>query len=324
MIRPPERGFALIQVLLVFALLAVIVARLQYQQRIQIERAFQGQSMSQLQTCIDSAETIAKVGLRLEAQQDAPEQLKQLMDESGTLHLPTFPLNECQITVSRYDLQGRFNLNWLHPAAANPDGATEGFKRLLLELELSDGIADELHEWFDSDSGAEFNYIDQQPSYRPSFMPMADVSELLLLKAVSSDDYYVLAPYVSALRPDEPLNINAASSEVLMSLAPFISREEADGLIEQRGDGFDRVDDLLNQQLFQDNDDTPLYNEQLSVTSNWFDLYVMSQYGTDELRQVSRLYRAEGGDTKVIVNLRTQAINGLDSLPSDKEEGSTE
>ncbi|MFG1496451.1 type II secretion system minor pseudopilin GspK [Saccharospirillum sp. HFRX-1] len=321
--RPPERGFALIQVLLVFALLAVIVARLQYQQRVQLERAFQGQSMSQVQTCIDSAEAVAKVGLRLEAQQEAPEQLKQLMDENGNLYLPAFPLGECQMTVSRYDLQGRFNVNWLHPAAVNPDGAAEGFKRLLLELDLNEGIADELQQWFDSDSGAEFNYIDQEPSYRPSFMPMADISELHLLKAVSSDDYKVLAPYVSALRPDEPLNINVASREVLMSLAPFISREEADGLIEQRGDGFDRVDDLLNLPLFQENDDTPLYNEQLSVTSNWFDLSVEARYQTVELRQISRLYRTEG-DNQVIVNLRTQAVNGLDLLPSDKEEGSTE
>lgn len=322
--RPPERGFALIQVLLVFALLAVIVARLQYQQRIQLERAIQGQSMSQVQTCIDSTEAIAKVGLRLEVQQESPEQLKQLMDDQGNLYLPSFPLSECRMTVTRYDLQGRFNLNWLHPAAANPEGATAGFKRLLLELGLAEGIADELRQWFDSDSGAEFNYIDQEPSYRPSFMPMADTSELNLLKAVSSDDYNSLAPYISALRPDEPLNINVAPSEVLMSLAPFISREEADGLIDQRGDeGFDRVDDLLNLPLFQENDDTPLYNEQLSVTSNWFDLYVKAQYGAVELRQVSRLYRTEG-DAEVIVNLRTQAVDDLDSSPSDKEEGSTE
>ena len=328
--RRPERGFALIQVLLVFALLAVIVARLQYQQRIQLERAIQGQSTSQVQTCIDSAEAIAKVGLRLEVQQASPEQLKQLMDESGTLYLPPFPLSECRMTVSRYDLQGRFNLNWLHPAAANPEGATAGFKRLLLELELDEGIADELQQWFDSDSGAEFNYIDQEPSYRPSFMPMADTSELHLLKAVSADDYSALAPYVSALRPDEPLNINVASSEALMTLAPFISREDADGLIEQRGvDGFDRVDDLLNLNLFQENDDTPMYNEQLSVTSNWFDLDVTAQLNLEEpgnnvkLRQVSRLYRTEG-DAQVIVNLRTQAVNDLDSSLSDKEEGSTE
>lgn len=308
--RPPlERGFALIQVLLVFALLAVIVARLQYQQSIQIKRATQGLSFSQAQSCLDSAEAIAKVGLRLEAQLGDSDVLDSLTDDNGNLHLPPFPLNDCQMTASRLDLQGRFNLNWLHPSAANPEGATEGFKRLLLELDLETGIADELQEWFDSDSGAQFNYIDQEPSYRPSFMPMADVSELHLLKAVSSEDFAVLAPYVSTLKPDEPLNINTAPSEVLMTLAPYISRNDADDLIERRGkDGFSRVDDLLALSLFQENDDTPLFNEQLSVTSHWFDLSVTAKYQKLSLQQVSRLYQVEDSPT-VIVNLRTQAVN---------------
>lgn len=317
--RRTERGFALIQVLLVFALLAIIVARLQYQQRIQIERASQGLFLSQAQTCIDSAEAVAKTGLRLEAQQDDA----QLLDESGNLQLPLVVLGGCRLSIELNDLQGRFNLNWLHPAAANPEAAAAGFKRLLLELELDEGIADELLEWFDADSGAQFNYMDQTPSYRPSFMPLADVSELHLLKAVGQEDFAVLAPYVAALKPAEPLNINTAASEVLMTLAPFISRDDADDLVTQRGsEGFSQVDELLNQPLFQENDDTPLYNDQLAVTSSWFDLYVEAQQQRSSLRQISRLYRAD--NAAVIVNFRTQAVHGPNTSPATKEEGSTE
>ncbi|PTY36613.1 hypothetical protein BGP77_04775 [Saccharospirillum sp. MSK14-1] len=317
-----ERGFALIQVLLVFALLAVIVARLQYQQVVQRERASLGLSLSQVQTCLDSTETLAQTALRLEAQLSDAQPLSAMMDDKGNATLG-FPLNNCELTVVLSDLQGRFNLNWLHPSAANPEAAAAGFKRLLLQLELDEGIADELLTWFDSDRGGEFNYIDQQPSYRPSFLPMADVGELYLLKAITPEAFDALAPYVSTLRPDEPLNINTATAEVLMTLAPFISREEADALTEQRRDhDFERVDELLNQSLFQENDDKPLYNEQLSVTSDWYDLYVRAIYQELDVRQVSRLYRSE--NNAVIVNFRTQAVNDPSILMNDKEEGSTE
>ncbi|MEX2320915.1 MAG: hypothetical protein WD668_06150, partial [Saccharospirillum sp.] len=73
-----ERGFALIQVLLVFAMLAIIVARLQYEQRIQIERTYQSLFLSQAQAYIDSAEDIARVGLVLDVKDNETDHLGEL------------------------------------------------------------------------------------------------------------------------------------------------------------------------------------------------------------------------------------------------------
>lgn len=313
-----ERGFALIQVLLVFALLAVIVARLQYQQRIQIERAYQGLFISQAQSYLDSAEAIARVGLKLDAQETEVDHFGEQWNQP----IGPFPVDNGFISLELNDLQGRFNLNWLHPSATNPDAATDGFKRLLLELDLSDSIADELQDWFDRDSGSEFNYTDQEPGYRPSFLPMADVSELRLLKRVDDETYAKLAPYVAALRPADELNINTASSEVLMTLAPFISREEADNLIDSRGeDGFDQPDDLLSQSLFQENDDTALYIDALTVHSQWFELYTEVSLDGRSLRQSSRLFRSDNAN--VIVNWRSQAVQQANRSPGDTLSGKT-
>lgn len=317
-----ERGFALIQVLLVFALLAVIVARLQYQQHIQISRAYQSLYLSQAQVYVDSAEAIASLGLRLDAEQTQIDSFNEQWNQP----LGPFPVDNGLISLELDDLQGRFNVNWLSAAAADPQASTEGFKRLLLELNLEESIADELRDWFDPDSGADFNYSDQDPSYRPSFLPMADISELRLLKSIDDADYETLAPYVAALGANDPLNINTASAPVVMTLAPFISKDEAEALIEAGGaDGYDDVSDFLNQPLFQENETTALFNEQLSVTSQWFDLYAEVQFGDERLRQISRLNRTEEGS--VTVTYRTQAISGPNQAPgntlSDKEEGST-
>ncbi|WP_108127139.1 type II secretion system minor pseudopilin GspK [Saccharospirillum mangrovi] len=311
-----ERGFALIQVLLVFALLAVIVARLQYQQRIQIERAYQGLFISQAQTYIDSAEAIAKVGLKIDAEQTETDHFGEEWNQT----IGPFPVDNGLISLELNDLQGRFNLNWLHPNAANPEAAAEGFKRLLLELDLSDSIADELLDWFDRDSGSEFNYVDQEPGYRPSFLPMADVSELRLLKSVDDETYAKLSPYVATLGPTDELNINTASSEVLMTLASFISKEDADALVDRRGeDGFGQPDDLLSDTLFQENDDKPLYIDALTVHSQWFDLFTEVSLDERTLRQSSRLYRSDSGN--VIVNERSQAIRKANRSPGDTLSG---
>lgn len=307
-----QRGFALIQVLLVFALLAVIVARLQYQQRIQVERAYQALFISQAQAFIDSAEAIARTGLSLDQQETETDHFNEVWNQP----LGPFPVENSLIALELNDLQGRFNLNWLHPAAADPQGAAEGFKRLLLDRGLSESIADELLDWFDSDSGADFNYVDREPGYRPSFLPMADVSELRLLKAVDEEAYQILAPYVATLGVSDALNVNTASAPVLMAVAPFISRDQAQALLDGRvEDGYDSAEAWLNRPLFQENEDTALYIEQLTVQSRWFELFTEVTLAERTLRQSSRLYR-DGGQ-EVIVNLRSQAVSEPNCAPSD-------
>lgn len=316
-----ERGFALLQVLLVFALLAIIVARLQYEQRIQIERAYQSLFLSQAQAYIDSAEDIARVGLALDRQDNETDHLKEVWNQPAV----SFPVDQGAISLEMNDLQGRFNLNALHPDAANPKGGEAGLKRLLLTLGLDERIADELTDWFDSDSGAEFNYSDQQPAYTPSFQPMADSSELLLLKSVDREALVTLAPFVAALPPQTALNINTAPAEVLMTIAPFLSESDVDTFVEERDQGhYESVDDLLNQPVFQveeDEEPVPLLNENLAVASDWFTLFTEVTLDGRTLTQSSHLLR-DGEGVRVV--LRSRADTEANRTPGDTTGEDTE
>ncbi|MEX0623582.1 type II secretion system minor pseudopilin GspK [Saccharospirillum sp.] len=315
-----ERGFALIQVLLVFAMLAIIVARLQYEQRIQIERTYQSLFLSQAQAYIDSAEDIARVGLVLDVKDNETDHLGELWNQPAV----SFPVDQGVISLEMNDLQGRFNLNALHPAAANPEGAETGLKRLLLTLGLEESIADELSDWFDQDSGAEFNYGDQEPPYTPSFQPMADSSELLLLKSVDREALATLQPYVAVLPPKTELNINTAPAEVLMTIAPFLSESDVDTFVQEREEEpYESVDDLLNQAVFQVEENeqpVPLLNDQLTVRSDWFTLYAEVTLDGRTLTQSSHILR---DDEAARIVLRSQASTEANRTPGDTTKDET-
>lgn len=306
-----ERGFALLQVLLVFAMLAVIVSQLQYAQRVQIERAYQSLFLSQAQAYVDSAESLVQVVLKLDGNLSDTDHFGEQWNQP----VGPVPLDDVMIAVDVNDLQGRFNVNWLHPESGRAPAATESLKRLLLELELDPAIAGELNKWFNADSGAEFDYLDMEPGYTPSFQPMADVTELRLLKSLDREGFAELAPYVSALPVDTPLNINTASTPVMMALASYIGRSEAEQLISGRGeDGYASVDAMTSAALFQDKD-APLLLDNLSVESHWFDLYSQVAMDDRSLTQQSRLYRDTQND--VIVTQRSRSATDANRAPED-------
>jgi len=316
-----ERGFALLQVLLVFAILAIIVTQLQYEQRIQIERAYQSLFLSQAQAYIDSAEEIAQVGLVLDKRDNDTDHLGELWNQPAL----SFPVDSGLIALEMNDLQGRFNVNALYPSAANPGGAKTALKRLLLTLQLDDTIADELGDWFDEDSGAEFDYGDQDPPYTPSFKPMADSSELLLLKSVDRETLSVLQPYVATLPLQAELNINTAPAEVLMTIAPFLSEADVQSFIQQRNEAaFTSVDDFLNQAVFQSQEEDeaiPLFNDRLTVSSAWFSLFTEVTLGDRTLTQSSHILRE---NDQARIALRSQAETEANRTPGDTTKDDTQ
>jgi general secretion pathway protein K len=308
-----QNGYVLLQTMFVFAILVVIVTQVQYQQRIQIERTSHSLFLGQAQVYAESAEAIARVGLKLDRQSSENDHLFELWNSSEGL----YPVDGGgTIELQLNDLQGRFNVNWLSPNSGYRDGALKGFKKLLLLIELNTDIADELFQWFDPDSGADYFYSDENPSYFPSYTEMADVSELLLLKSITYEDLEKLKPYVSALPSDSALNINTAPAEVIQSIAGFIDEAMAQQTLTDRGEvGFSAVTDFLNQEVFKENEQAGIYLAQLTVSSYWFELFSSVTLQEKTLTQRTVLYRDDEGE--VMLSLRNRAETSASPIAGD-------
>ena len=313
--RRRQSGFVLIQVMLVFAILIVVAAKLQYEQRIQIDRTAQSLFLSQAQTYAESAEAIAKVGLILDLRSSQTDHLYEVWNTAEGL----FPIDQGMIQLELNDLQGRFNLNWLTLQSGYRDSAQQGLMRLLTILDSKPEIADELLQWFDQDSGIDYFYADERPSYAPAYTSMADRSELLLLKSVDYAEFQKIAPYLSALPADSKLNINTAPAEIIQSIAVYIDQSTAQQVVANRGEsGFTSLSDFLSGEVFKENQDSSVLLAQLSVTSNWFELYTSVTLQDRTLTQRSMLHRGPSGMT---LTLRDRSVKEANPIPGDPIKG---
>jgi general secretion pathway protein K len=200
-------------------------------QKMDVAQASAMLSQSQAQIYAYSVEDIAKAGLSADWQRD--QNSGQLDSSAEAWAMPIqYQINGVQFTIQLTDLQGKFNLNSLHPTAPNAGAAKARFQRLLGHLALDTSIADELANWFDINSNSANNYLAYSPAYRSSGLPMNNISELLLLEKVDATTFEKLSKFVTALPVDAVLNLNTTSKEVLASWDGKLSLDDAQTVLD--------------------------------------------------------------------------------------------
>lgn len=229
--RLRQSGMALITVLFIFAVVSLLALGMQMRQKMDVAQASAMLSQSQAQIYAYSVEDIAKAGLSADWQRD--QNSGQLDSTAEAWAMPIqYQINGVQFTIQLADLQGRFNLNSLHPSAPNAAAAKTRFQRLLGHLALDTSIADELANWFDVNSNSANNYLAYSPAYRSSGLPMNNVSELLLLEKVDASTFEKLEKYVAALPVDAVLNLNTTNKEVLASWDSKLTLDDAQAVLD--------------------------------------------------------------------------------------------
>ena len=238
-----QRGVALITVLLVVAIVTVICAGMIARQQLSIRGTGNQLQARQAWHYALGGEALAQTLLRRDLQQSGEGTGQPAVDhllEPWALPQPAYDLDEGQgqVQVRIEDLAGRFNLNSLVQEQQPNAAALAQFRRLLQRLQITEPYAERLVDWIDSDQqpsgefGAEDNaYLLLEPPYRTAGRRLEDLSELRLLLGMRDEDFQRLAPYVSALPADTPLNINTASAMVLSSLADSLSPSAAESLV---------------------------------------------------------------------------------------------
>jgi general secretion pathway protein K len=225
------------------------------------------------------------------------------------------------------DLQGRFNLNWLVdptaqsgagpnlPAVPNQNGqnlqngqqgganqaanARVAFNHLLELAGVDTKWTDMIVDWIDSNQipetqGAEDSaYLSQNPPYLTANQYLTSTTELLAIPGFGRENYAKLAPYITALPPDNvKLNICSAPGLVLDALkgsgrdfssdpeALDKNRASAPGCFPTQQGYMASVDDPTLKQFVQ---------TQIGTTSHYFRLTSLITIGTTEFNLYSLL-----------------------------------
>jgi type II secretory pathway component PulK len=241
--------------------------------------------------------------------------------------------------VKIVDLERKININ-----LASRDILQRALELMGVNALASSEIIDSIEDWKDPDQAAQMNgaessyYLGQTPPYIAKDGPIDDLSELLLVKGITTQTNLYggtrteggvplpSAPPVSALSPISPsvgvgfvdlfntlsrpqVNVNTAPLEVLQ-LLPGMNQNLAAGIIQLRA-GMDGVDGTA--------DDTPLRNpgelinvrgmfpEQVQalqrfcgVRSFTFEVRVQVTVGQYQRTYVAQLYRNGPRDVQVL------------------------
>ncbi|BFN26414.1 putative type II secretion system protein K [Pseudomonas sp. SCT] len=308
-----QRGVALITVLLVVAIVTVVSAAMVARQQLSIRASSNQLQARQAWHYALGGEALAQAILARDLRTGATGEPGASGEAAAVDHLlepwaqplPAFEIDQGEILVRIEDLAGRFNLNDLLRDQQPNTAAVEQFRRLLLRLQISAPYAERLVDWLDPDQqpsgefGAEDNaYLALDPPYRNAGRRLHDLSELRLLLDMREEDFQRLAPYVAALPPNVPLNVNTASAMVLSSLSDNLNLGAAESLVELR-----RVAPFRNSAAFLAQPamaGTTLQGTALAVGSQFFQATSEVRLGDRRLALVSLLQREQDGSVRVL------------------------
>ena len=283
------RGVALVSVLLIVALASALAYQMLARHGLTIAHSDQLLRGGQAREYALAAEAFARQLLVADWQEEETRAADTLL-ETWAEPTPPFEIEGGAVAMAIVDLNARFNLNGV-AGRGGPDAA-ERLKTLATNLQIDPTIVDAWLDWVDADAeiepaGAEDEtYLLAVPAYRAANQPVAGTSELLAVAGVTRDVYDTLRPHVTWL-PDPALrvNVNTAGYEVLRCMAPGLSEEEAESLIEFDRE-FEEVAAFAAQHAAFGNSVAAI-----AVMSEYFEVRVQAELADTRVTLTSMLHR---------------------------------
>ncbi|AOE87594.1 type II secretion system minor pseudopilin GspK [Pseudomonas sp. TCU-HL1] len=273
----PQRGVALISVLLVTALVTLIVSDMLARQRLSLASSANQLHQQQLWQLALSGEAWARQQLRADLA-DADELRRVHLAQRWAQGVQQFDIEGGHIRIRLDDLGGRLDLN---TQRGDSDPVLRArYQRLLALLGLP------IH---DPASLPPRLGRDGKP------LPFADSSELQRLAQVDETSLRRLRPWVRTTAG--ALNLNTAPAEVLAALES-LDLAVARAIVQARpANGYASVQAFLEQPLLQDRQVRSLG---LGVSSDYFRATLDVELGERRLRLVSDLHTRADGRVEVL------------------------
>lgn len=315
-----QRGVALITALLVVAIATVAAVAMANRQQLDIRRTGSLLHSEQAWAYVLGAENWARVVLR----RDARDSKIDTLAEDWSTQPPVSFVEGGSIIGRLIDLQGRFNLNNLVSGDGGvSEEAVTVYKRLLRRLDLEESLADALVDWIDPDVNVRFpdgaedeSYLLLETPYRAANRPLADASELRLVRGYTAEVMEKLQPYVVALPQATPININTAGAVVLSVTAKDLGLTDGESLLEARPEeGYEDVDKFTQESTLKGKE---IASGQLSVKSEWFLLLSEANIGQGRVRLASLIQRQN--DEARVVSRSREFIEPVVAPQADDEQ----
>lgn len=319
-----QRGSALILAMLVAAWVAIMAVNMAEDFRVD-SRLAEGRSLqAKIKGYLHGAESLVSGVLWADYLRDSSAEGSQLdhLVEDWALASTTLPTDIGFVRVQLSDAQGKFNINSLLridddyydsalPLVDRLTAEQKLFIRLLklVQPEMSDNqglqMVEAIVDWLDEDDrvsgqgGAESLYYLSQPvSRRPANKMIGDLSELLMVRHMTSEMLAALRPYLVALPSVTPVNVNTALPLVLQAINSDNTLQPASAshrlsLLKAREEApYASVADALNQAGFQN---VTGMAAALSVNSHYFAAQVNIQADQQQRHANLLFYRNDNG-----------------------------
>lgn len=255
--RRRDRGIALLMVLLVVALASIASASLASRQYLEIRRTTNVIRANEAYFIVLGAEQWARQILR----RDLKDTRTDSLQDEWAGDLSNIKLQRGQLNGRIVDLQGRYNLNNLVKKNTGDSDSAEikRFMRLLDALSIDTALAQAVVDWIDAGinpllpAGAEDQeYLGHDTPYRTANRPMANITELFLIKGFNEEIFRQLSPHITALPVYTEVNINTASVPVIMAMIEGIGEAGAQEIVAQReAEAFNDVSELRSMQALE-------------------------------------------------------------------------
>lgn len=298
-----QNGVALVTAVLIVAVCATAAASILSRLELDIRRTANVVNADQALRYGVAAEDFIAALLKIEAQNTQFDHPGEEWAKPITL-----PIEDGFLQGQLRDQSGCFNINNLDGRNAVEHRAQ--LARLLNALGVDPNVEQAITDWVDPDSnpiapsGAEDGqYLTLDPPYRAANTAIESVSELRLVFGINDEAFNKLAPHVCATPKNQPINVNTASVEVLMSLAENLDKGTAEALHAQIRE-FETPFD--SEKAFTSDSRVARFQIKvpIGVNTHYFLAEATATIGNTRAKQFSLMARDENGNTTVLSRSR--------------------
>lgn len=332
-----QRGVALLAAMILVLAVTMILSNIFYRHQIEVSQAMASLHSDQALLIALSGEGWAMELLAEDPTGGQPNQSDHY-GEIWAQALPLLPVEGGALTGCISDLQSKINVNNFRFYGSQGQGSKRSLQADLNQLEnmnivktwlnllnlfeipTSPARAATIIDWVDGDSAVTSSWGAEQPDYE-SFEPprmvlndeISDASELADIAGYNVQEVQMLLPWISALpvtgpqtsgpMVSTPININTASSELLLALGGSFGQQFVDAVVEGRPfsdiDTFeDHVENYLGLVVLDSKGKTiekakQIWHQDLvSVATAHFKLYLKAEIGEAEIEVTSIMKRS--------------------------------